>query len=188
MPTRRQTVEATLYWFVRLARQAQSMTNGYFGGYIGKGQAAGQMEIKKCIDKMHALRDRMHTEKKPLAEQRRSVTGRMVTDLEMNDVYRCAVEQFEKIHALQDRMHTEKKSIAEQRRSVTGRVVTDLEMNGLNRNELLRTERLLDTAISMQVALTRYTNENTPQLSPRLCVKMLTDLRTSKQERTLVPI
>ena len=81
-------VEATLYWFVRLARQAQSMTNGDFGGYISKGQAAGQMEIKKCIDKMHALRDRMHTEKKSIAEQRRSVTGRMVTDLEMNGLNR----------------------------------------------------------------------------------------------------
>ena len=83
MPTRRKMVEATLYWFVRLARRAQSMTNGYFGGYIGKGQPASQMEIKKCIDKMHALHDRMHTEKRSIAQQRRSVTGRMVTDLEM---------------------------------------------------------------------------------------------------------
>ena len=51
------------------------------------------MEIKQCIDKMHALQDRMQTEKKSLGEQRKSVTGRVVTDLEMNGVYRGAVEQ-----------------------------------------------------------------------------------------------
>ena len=46
------------------------MTNGYFGGYIGKGQPAGQMEIKKCIDEMHAIQDKLHTEKRSIGQPR----------------------------------------------------------------------------------------------------------------------
>ena len=42
----------------RQAQRTQATTNGYFGGYIGKRQKAGQMETKKCIDKMYTLRQR----------------------------------------------------------------------------------------------------------------------------------
>ena len=79
---------------IRIAQRAQAMTNGYFGGYIGKAQPAGHMEIKKCIDKMYTLRGRLADGNKSLRQQQRAVSGRMVTDLEMNGVFRGAVEQF----------------------------------------------------------------------------------------------
>jgi hypothetical protein len=75
----------------RLAQMTQSQTNGYFGGYIGKRQNAGKLETRKCVDKMYALRARKadQSEKK----QQRAVTGRMITDIEMNSTLRGAVEE-----------------------------------------------------------------------------------------------
>eukprot|EP00959_Pyramimonas_sp_CCMP1952_P073412 1534354-Pyramimonas_sp.AAC.1 len=35
----------------RAIQRAQVVTNGYFGGCIGKRQPAGTLEIKKCVDK-----------------------------------------------------------------------------------------------------------------------------------------
>jgi hypothetical protein len=83
------------HWkMIRIAQKAQAVTNGYFGGYIGKAQPAGHMEIKKCIDKMYTLRDSLAKDRKSFRQQQRAVSGRMVTDLEMNGVFRGAVEQF----------------------------------------------------------------------------------------------
>ena len=79
---------------IRIAQKAQAVTNGYFGGYIGKAQPAGHMELKKCIDKMYTLRESLVRDKKSVSQQQRAVSGRMVTDLEMNGVFRGAVEQF----------------------------------------------------------------------------------------------
>ena len=79
---------------IRIAQKAQAVTNGYFGGYIGKAQPAGHMEIKKCIDKMYTLRESLAKDKKSFSQKQRAVSGRMVTDLEMNGVFRGAVEQF----------------------------------------------------------------------------------------------
>ena len=79
---------------IRLAQRAQATTNGYFGGYIGKAQPAGHMEIQKCIDKMYTLRQSLARDRKSSRQAQRAVTGRMVTDLEMNGVFRGAVEQF----------------------------------------------------------------------------------------------
>ena len=67
---------------IRIAQKAQAVTNGYFGGYIGKAQPAGHMEVNKCIDKMYTLRDSLAKDKKPFSQKQRAVSGRMVTDLE----------------------------------------------------------------------------------------------------------
>ena len=76
----------------RLVQRIQSNINGYFGGYITKRQRAGKMETKKCIDKMYTLRER--DEGKTLREQQRAVSGRMITDIEMNGTVRGAVELY----------------------------------------------------------------------------------------------
>ena len=70
---------------------AQSQTNGYFGGYISKRQKLGKLETKKCIDKMCQLRDRI--ESQTSKKQFGRVTGRMVTDIEMNATSRGVVEE-----------------------------------------------------------------------------------------------
>eukprot|EP00973_Karenia_brevis_P020597 2827682-Karenia_brevis.AAC.1 len=43
----------------RKAQRSQAMTDGYFGGYIVKVQQVGGYELKKCVDKMHMLRQRI---------------------------------------------------------------------------------------------------------------------------------
>ena len=70
----------------------QSQINGYFGGYIGKRQKCGKLETRKCVDKMHVLREQK-ANKSPF-EQQRAVSGRMITDVEMNSTLRGAVEEF----------------------------------------------------------------------------------------------
>ena len=77
---------------IRITQVAQAQTNGYFGGYIGKRQKLGRLETKKCVDKMYKLRERQHG--KSEFEQQRSVSGRMITDIEMNGTLRGAVEEF----------------------------------------------------------------------------------------------
>ena len=76
----------------RALQRTQTTTNGYFGGYIGKRQPAGALETKKCGDKLYTLRDRSRGKGK--AAQLRAVSGRMITDLEVNSTYRGAVEVF----------------------------------------------------------------------------------------------
>ena len=74
----------------RAIQRNLSATGGYFGGYMGKFQPAGRLETRKCIDKMHTLRGKLRG--KSQAQQMRSVTGRLMTDLEMNSTFRGAVE------------------------------------------------------------------------------------------------
>ena len=75
---------------VRFVQKMQAQMNGYFGGYIGKRQKIGRLETKKCVDKMLALRSRV--EGKTPQQQQRAVSGRMITDIEMNGTVRGAVE------------------------------------------------------------------------------------------------
>ena len=77
---------------VRRTQTAQSQTNGYFGGCIGKRQKSGKLETRKCVDKMHVLRAK--TEAKSATQQQRAASGRMITDIEMNGTLRGAVEEF----------------------------------------------------------------------------------------------
>jgi hypothetical protein len=70
----------------------QSTRNGYFGGYINKRQLVGALGTKKCVDKMYTLRERNRG--KSEKDKLRSVTGRMITDIEMNGTIRGAVEVF----------------------------------------------------------------------------------------------
>ena len=76
---------------VRQLQSTQSRRNGYIGGYIGKRQKVGGLEAKKCIDKMYTLRDRVQG--KSQFQKQRAVSGRMVTDIEMNGTMRGAVEE-----------------------------------------------------------------------------------------------
>ena len=73
-------------------QRTQSLTTGYFGGYIGKRQPAGALETKKCVDKLFTLRSKYQSRGK--AGQLRAASGRLITDLEMNSTYRGAVEIF----------------------------------------------------------------------------------------------
>ena len=73
-------------------QRTQSLTTGYFGGYIGKRQPAGALETKKCVDKLYTLRAKYQGRGK--AGQLRAASGRLITDLEMNSTYRGAVEIF----------------------------------------------------------------------------------------------
>ena len=77
---------------VRRTQTAQSQTNGYFGGYIGKRQKSGKWETRKCVDKMYILRAK--TELKSDTQQQRAASGRMITYIEMNGTIRGAVEEF----------------------------------------------------------------------------------------------
>ena len=77
---------------IRITQVAQAQTNGYFGGYTGKRQKLGRLETKKCVDEMYKLRERQ--EGKSEFEQQRGVSGRMITDIEMNGTLRGAVEEF----------------------------------------------------------------------------------------------
>ena len=72
--------------------QTQTLRNGYFGGYISKRQKIGKFEARRCIEKMHKLRE-LHQGKSEY-QQQRAVSGRMITDIEMNGTIRGAVEEF----------------------------------------------------------------------------------------------
>ena len=61
-------------------------------GYISKRQRLGGLETRKCVDKMYTLRARV--EGKSAYQQQRAVSGRMITDTEMNGTLRGAVEEF----------------------------------------------------------------------------------------------
>ena len=76
---------------IRRLQTTQSQRTGYIGGYMNKRQRAGRLEARKCIDKMHALRARV--EGKSEYQQQRAVSGRLITDIEMNGTMRGAVEE-----------------------------------------------------------------------------------------------
>ena len=76
----------------RATQRTQTVTNGYFGGYIGKRQPAGSLETQKCVDKLFTLRAKIQG--RGAAAQLRASSGRLVSDLEMNSTYRGAVEIF----------------------------------------------------------------------------------------------
>ena len=73
-------------------QRTQSVTSGYFGGYIGKRQPAGSLETQKCVDKLLTLRAKMQGRGR--AAQLRASSGRLITELEMNSTFRGAVEIF----------------------------------------------------------------------------------------------
>ena len=43
----------------RATQRTQVVTNGYFGGYIGKRQPAGTLETTKCVDNLFTLRAKL---------------------------------------------------------------------------------------------------------------------------------
>ena len=88
-PERRRRHTRRMVCFVQ---KMQAQTNGYFGGYIGKRQKMGMLEMRKCVDKMITLRNRV--EGKTPQQQQRAVSGRMITDIEMNGTIRGAVEEY----------------------------------------------------------------------------------------------
>ena len=74
----------------RYAQRAQSVSLGYFGGYIGKAQPTGQLEMQKCIQKLDALKVKLQG--KTRQQELHNVSGRAITDLEMCSTLRGAVE------------------------------------------------------------------------------------------------
>ena len=74
----------------RITQRAQNVTNGYFGGYIGKRQPTGALETKKCIEKMNTLRSKINGRSQ--FSQARAASARLFTDLEMRSTFRSAVE------------------------------------------------------------------------------------------------
>ena len=76
----------------RATQRTQSVTNGYFGGYIGKRQPGGALATRKCIGKLLTLR--ANYKSKSRAAQLRATSGRLITDIEVNSTYRGAVEVF----------------------------------------------------------------------------------------------
>ena len=83
---------ASLRRMIRTVARTQAQRNGYFGGYISKRQKVGKLEARKCIEKMKTLRAGL-VDSTPFKQQR-GVSGRMVTDIEMNGTLRGAVEEF----------------------------------------------------------------------------------------------
>ena len=77
----------------RTAHRAQSVTNDYFEGYVGKQQPAGTLKIKKCVDKTFTLRAKLRG--REAASQARATTGVLLTKLEMNNTFRGAMEDFQ---------------------------------------------------------------------------------------------
>ena len=73
--------------------RAQLDTDGYFGGYIVKSQPVGAYELRKCMKNMDVLRERIATQLTP-ADQARSVSHRMISDLELRGVLRGAPEVY----------------------------------------------------------------------------------------------
>jgi len=63
-----------------------------FNAILGKRQPSGKSELKKCISHMFNLRNKIQGQS--LSSKHRAVSGRMITDLEMNGTYRGAVEVF----------------------------------------------------------------------------------------------
>ena len=56
-----------------IVQRAQSVTNGYFGGYIGKRQLTGKPEVRKCMEKMQRVRMKIVT--RSHASQVRAASG-----------------------------------------------------------------------------------------------------------------
>ena len=70
----------------------QVVTNGSYGGSIGKRHPSGSLEPKKCVDTLRTLRAK--TTGRGKAVQLRASNGSLVTELEMNSTFRGAVEIF----------------------------------------------------------------------------------------------
>lgn len=77
----------------RAESRAQLDTDGYFGGYIVKAQPVGGYELRKCMNNMDVLRERIAVTFTP-EDQTRSVSRRMISDLELRGVLRGAPEVY----------------------------------------------------------------------------------------------
>ena len=69
-------------------QRAQSVTNGYFGGFIGKRGPGGALATRKCAGKLFTLRAKYKGKSK--AAQLRAASARLTTDIEMSSTYRLA--------------------------------------------------------------------------------------------------
>ena len=77
--------------------RAQLDTDGYFGGYIVKSQPVDGYELRKCMKNMDVLRERIAVHLTP-ADQSRSGSHRMVSDLELRGVLRGAPDVYKIWH------------------------------------------------------------------------------------------
>ena len=69
--------------------QSHNQRNAYFCGDICKQQKIGKLEARRCIEKLLRLRE-LHKERSEY-QQHRAVSGRLITDIEMNATIHGAI-------------------------------------------------------------------------------------------------
>jgi hypothetical protein len=76
-------------------QRAQKAMSGYFGGYIGKRQKTGQFELKKSVEALPHLQEKLEARALPGAShQLAHVCNRVFTTLEGKGILRTGTEEF----------------------------------------------------------------------------------------------
>ena len=79
----------------RISQKAMKQMSGYFGGYISKQQKIGQYELKKSIQALPLLQEKLKTRKlSGASHQLAHVVNRMFTTLESKGILRTGTEEF----------------------------------------------------------------------------------------------
>ena len=68
--------------------------SGYFGGYISKKQKVGQFELKRSIDALPLLKEKLEPRQLNAGSQLAHVCNRFFSVLESKGILRTATEEF----------------------------------------------------------------------------------------------
>ena len=79
---------------LRLCQRAMSQMSGYFGGYISKKQKVGQFELKKSIETLPLLKEKLEGRQLNASSQLAHVCNRFFSVLESKGMLRPATEEF----------------------------------------------------------------------------------------------
>lgn len=71
-----------------------SLMSGYFGGYISKKQKVGQFELKRSIDALPMLKDKLGNRSLKASSQLAHICNRFFSVLESKGILRTATEEF----------------------------------------------------------------------------------------------
>ena len=77
-----------------IAQRAMKQMTGYFGGYISKKQKVGQFELKRSIDALPLLQDKLQNRSLKASAQLAHVCNRFFSVLESKGILRMATEEF----------------------------------------------------------------------------------------------
>ena len=77
-----------------LCQRAMSQMSGYFGGYISKKQKVGQFELKRSIDALPLLKEKLQRRPLKASAQLAHVCNRFFGVLESKGILRTATEEF----------------------------------------------------------------------------------------------